>query len=191
MLEAPTYTRLEPSHRRHYAESVQFNTFTHRLGDTPPSERASLNSSRPPSRTPFPRARHSNDTSRSSSTMVTIPIPHLGSVARVPRHLQHQQRSNISRRSATSSSSRTAVRDVSREALPRGYDGSPGGVLAGEQADLEAARLDINDVEGGRRKERNFGSLKRCLFSCLECWFGWENWQVYYGTPTTRPRRAG
>ena len=197
VLEAHAHTRLEPSRRRHYAQSVHNNTFTHLLGDTPP-ERCSSGGPGSPSRSACPRAQYSDNTSlNSSSTMLTVSIPHLGSVARVPRQFQHQHQQCNRITSATSSSSRTAVRDVSREAQRsaelKSYAGSPRGVLSAEQADLEAARLDISDIEGGRRKKRTLGSLKRCLFSCLECWFGWENGKVYYGMPTTRPvvRPAG
>lgn len=38
----------------------------------------------------LPMVRPSNETSRSSSVYTAVPIPHLGSVARVPRHLHHQ-----------------------------------------------------------------------------------------------------
>ena len=196
VLENHARTYLENAGPRRYPESVHNNTFLRQLGDTPP-RRPSLGPGTP-SRASHPRARYSNDTSRSSSTIVAVPVPHLGSVARVPRHLQHrrdqQRSSNNSGRSDTSSFSRTALRDISREVRhsielrPRGYDGSAGGSFPGQQADLEAGTLDIGDIEGGRKKERKHGSWKRCLFSFLECWLGWEDGKVYYGTPTLRPK---
>jgi hypothetical protein len=181
------------------------------------------------------RASSPNDTStstsrRSSSTYVAVPTPHLGSVSRVPRRLQHldlqyphthsshdesdgsgdNSGSNSSRQTPPSPShldnnNNTAnvllLRSIPypdrhayiyRNLLPTHSNSSNSPSIAHPSSPIEEAitradsvnsNANANANESVKSSDHKPGFMKRCLNSFLQCWFGWEDGEVYYGEP--------
>jgi hypothetical protein len=160
----------------------------------------------------------------SSSTCVAVPIPHLGSVSRVPRRLQRcypQHPPTQTSHDANERDNSSSISNSSRQERPpaqpprhpsntatipprpppsnerRARSSSP---LAPSPRNPEPSphqrAASRNIAETGSRKpaeDRNAHKhvnsleipksslLKRCVNSFLECWFGWEDGDVYYG----------
>ena len=166
-------------------------------------------------------ADRSRTPSDSSSTYVAVPIPHLGSVARLPRrYRQHphtqtchdaNERDNSSSISNSSrqerppaqpprhpsntatipprpppSNERRARSPSPRAPSPRNPEPSPHQRAASRNIAETGPRKPAEDRNAheyvdSHKPPKSSNLLKRCVNSFLECWFGWEDGEVYYG----------